>query len=377
MKRVNLLVPFIIAFISSCIFFYIFNCINNKDILNNFINAVISGSIVFGIVFPFFNLQKIRDLPYSQTFLNFYFPLVATGFLALIILHILRMYIDNIREELFLTLVLVLFGGVIIYFLQERFYSYVFTSSLSTFIKVSRQKHPVTQKFAAELLMRFLDGNDIEKLKEIFINGLQTANNIGELINKLETASRTSGGIYMKDQSDYSLLLTLSLEFNPQIINAMWDTEMISITDAVEKHKYIRYFEELSMAYKKTSVEKYCHRIFIFKDIIEYQAYQLNPNWETLKKWHKDWGFNEIYYCYKEQFNDIKRNNISDTVSHLLDDFVIYSISEGFKWIICRDKETQKVYLIHSNITTLKETNKFYDLLIKSCKQDNQTIPLS
>ncbi|MEI6065720.1 MAG: hypothetical protein WCP96_00130 [Methylococcaceae bacterium] len=376
MKRVKILIPVISAFILSCICFFIFYLINNTYIQENLSNALYLGFIAFVLVAIFFNLQLIRDLPHSQRFVNFYFPLVATGTLAAIILHILKGYIDNSREELFLTLVFVLLGGVIIYFLQERFYSYAFTPALSTFIKVSSQKHPVTQKFAAELLMRFLDGYDIENLKAIFTNTTSTANNvnnIGELIIKLETASKRSGGIFM-NEADYSFLLTLSLEFNPQIINAMWDTEMIPI-DGEIKDKYIRYFNELLMAYKKTSVKTYCHRIFIFKDIAEYEACKVNPNWDTLKKLHKDWGFTEIYYCCKKQFNDIKKNNIPDTVSHLLDDFVIYSISDGFKWVICRDKD-KKVYLIHNNNTIFKETNTFYELLIQSCKEHSRTIPL-
>lgn len=307
-------------------------------------------------------LQWFRTLPFSEIFVGIVTPIYMTlvlSYIAFVGLSYLPIS-ENQGMAFGMTMILGIPMCAIIYYIQQQFYNKVFTESLIHFISITKNNHPVTQKFATDLLSLFLEGNEsiIDIIKE----------NNKKLID-LTTALESREGIFMDDLK-YTNILTKSVDYQPKGVFAVWNTDKFPLTNARED--YSTYFEVLSNLYRDITTDQK-ERIFVFIDESSYTSVSNSPIWKHICDQHKnEWHFTKIYFCYSSQFKTIKKQQLSS--SSEINDFVHFKRGNKSEWIISRADD--KKVCLYKNKTDIGKLSDFYKCLKGYCDSERQYIDL-
>jgi len=308
-------------------------------------------------------LRKILFvLPLHRRFIDLIFPVVFTGIGA-----ILTLYLTNDLKLTTLLSILLLF---IVLWYQNLLYRIFYTYSLDTFFLAVRQTHPVTQKFAANLLIQFLMDREFSKIsRSLFCLG--GPRNLQSLVQMLET-----NGVSLAPEM-YTVLLTKAGELFPTNLVATWDT--IAIPLGIDPYR--DYFTILRRIYSYLPIRKKI-RIFIFENLPDFQSKTVNNSvWQEVLSYHKDvFNFDRVYYAFRDQFNGIRGG--TPEADRNIDDFVSFQtqiLLIKHRWVIGKERKRygikDKTFVI-ADPRVVIGTEKFVAELIKELDRVKQVIYL-
>ena len=256
-----------------------------------------------------------------------------------------------------------LFGILYLYIvlgLQSLLLAKIFRGGFLNFIKNTKDRHPVTRRFGADLLRRFISWDGAKGL-------LSGVDSLPKLLRDIEQTSQPLS------RELYAMLLKEAAEMSPNRLWATWDFEMIPIDAVFEqngdiKPPYIELLRTLGLLYSKIRRKDDKCRIFLFKDQSHMEMVQSDRRWEKLLGLHKDWGLDKVYSCTYAEFTAAATGRTNAVAG----DFVFYRISfcglYHEEWIIGRSK-SQEVWLKHEDII-LEHTTGLYEQLLKDTQKN-------
>ena len=259
-----------------------------------------------------------------------------------------------------LTLLLSVLVFFIILWLQNILLAVIFSGALHDFLARTRGRHPVTKRFGAEILRRFLS----DGFKEDMIKGVES------LSTMLEKIEQRNG--HPLAPTCYAILLDKAAEAGPDRLWAVWDFDVVPIEEVFDsagnaKPDYAFYFETLSKIYARIENEKDKERVFVFTDDDHMNAVMSHPGWPTLLKFHKDSGFNHVYRCLFGTVKTMKQH--SSFTAADMDDFVFFQISwlgRQYAWVIGMDRSSRIASLRHRKLV-VDDTMQMYERLLQTC----------
>jgi hypothetical protein len=303
--------------------------------------------------------QWLYTLPFSEKFIDLYFPFVInifiSGFLLIGFSFLPKVSSAGIQNAL--SILLFLPTAFLLYYVQQGFYRYAFTKALKEFISFTRNNHTVTQLFATDLLSKIL--SDDPSILSFFYNNNKT-------LKQITVAIENKSGVIM-NESMYANILTKSVSYQPTTVMAVWNTEKFPLANAMADYEY--YFGILNSLYKDINSDQK-GRIMIFPNKAEYESVISTPIWGDICNEHEKWGFNKIYFCFSEHYKKI-RNSVYGPHSDI-NDFVFFKRNNKSEWIISRD-DAQKVYLYKDSVE-IETIKKFYVCLTAHCDRELQVI---
>ena len=258
--------------------------------------------------------------------------------------------------------------------MQEYFHKYVFTKGLSSFVSSIKLHHPVTQKFASELLLDYLNA---PKFAETY-KGLFSGNSISNLTELMKSVE--SVGVRM-DTASYEKLLRKAAELAPTTLSATWDLS----ANEIGYKKYLDWFSILDTVYKGMKNEEKS-RIFILdpltmtdldSDAKKFLEDVLGSTDErdiwtrVLDKHFLDWGFPNVYFCDMQTFNTVRRG--FGNAEQRLSDFALFEkrscVLFKWAWVIGQANSTtgnqkKPTYLVRDERAT-EGTREFLNQLKK------------
>ena len=316
----------------------------------------------FVFALPWIFLRRfVFALPLHNRFTDLIFPVIITAIGG----GIIQWHIRDLSITVGASVALLF----IVLFYQNLLYKVVYTHSLNTFFLAVRHAHPVTQKFAANLLIRFLADGQYSVMSQMLFAHTGPSN-LKSLIQMLE-----HNGVALAPEL-YAVLLTKAGELDPTDLVATWDTNSLPIGVA----PYLGYFAILRRTYDYMPTNKKI-RIFIFSDAQDFE-HKTNGNtqWDELLAYHRDkFKFSQVYYCYKHQLDGFRDG--SPDADKNIDDFVFFQMRFLFvkyRWVIGREANaaaTGKTFMI-SDRRVVDATEIFVTELLEELKAENQIITL-
>jgi len=221
--------------------------------------------------------------------------------------------------------------------LQRYFIQIIFSQHhISAMEQISNEPF-ILQAFVLELYQQFTDKPNFLKL----IKDEETFDNIDSLIKDIKSSDGLKLSTYL-----YAILLRKSLSQTPSYLYSVWDTKIVNIDMEKHQEEYREYLNHLDSIYEKLTNKDKKIRIFVSD----------SPNFKEqfpseLKKQHKEWGFEKIYYCTSVFFSDIK------TKMHVKAGYDDFILSE--KWIIGKDRCEGRTR-IDNNYGVIKDMKKIF-----------------
>jgi len=307
--------------------------------------------------FKIFLRRLIFALPLHSRFTDLIFPVALTAAGTSIIYWLTT----NLLVTVGCSIVLLF----IVLFYQNLLYRVFYTHGLNSFLLAVRHSHPVTQKFAASLLIRFFEDTHYASMSNaLFLPTGPT--NLKSLIHMLE-----NNGVALAPEL-YAVLLTKAGELLPSELIATWDTNAVPL--AVDQYR--GYFTILRRVYDYMPTEKKI-RIFIFTDEADFNCKTADPMWQAVLDYHRDsFGFSRLYYCYKTQFDGFRDG--SPDADKNIHDFVFFKTSclfVKYRWVIGREGNAGKTYMI-SDQRVVEATERFVLELVSELQVKNQFVEL-
>ncbi|GAB6120213.1 hypothetical protein [Dysgonomonas termitidis] len=220
--------------------------------------------------------------------------------------------------------------------LQRCFLHILFSRTFINAMNETANEHFVLQAFTVELYKQFANtDNFLTHLKDVNFK------NIDELIKNIKASE---GGVSLSTYL-YAVLLKESLLQKPSILFSVWNLEIVQLT---EKNDYAFYTNYLNNIYKTLDKNKK-KRIFISNANTDIT--------EDIKVQHKNWGFDNIYWCNSTTFEDIRRKS---NANEKYDDFILFESGKN-KWIIGKDKDDKKTRICYKDETVDNIKNFFSD----------------
>lgn len=278
------------------------------------------------------------NLPLSYIFIDVTFPFVMTFVLTLLIEKAFDQVLP--QHSMYLTVL----GGILIFFiiliLQHRLIERIFGSALKEFILSLRGKHPVTKKFGVRILKTFVAGNfNAHSFSNIY--------NLADLLDRVESRN----GIDLS-KGLYALLLAESAAFKPACLWATFDLAIFPMSEVFDsagsvKSEFAFYFDTLSKIYSNIEKKENKLRIFLYDDVANLQTNKGHAGWQALKKFHKDWGFDNILLCSRSDFKGVQVRY----PDAFMEDFVYFEINPfRNKWVIGMDSNSKIQSLIQRSL---------------------------
>jgi hypothetical protein len=288
--------------------------------------------------------------------INFMFPFYLTVALTLVlnialyIIDIPEKYIS--KQSFFAVCVVINLLFTILTFLlgihlQRLFVQALFSKAFIASMDSLARGYFIVNAFVVELYKQFATKPNFltQHLKN------HDFDNMTDLERNIQSASGVSLSTYL-----YSVLLKESLLQEPSIVYSVWNLNVVPISSKGDYAFYAKllkdYYGSLNNDEKK--------RICVSNDI--------NDITDEIKIQHREWGFDNIYWCSQSIFEDAR---IRLDLRLGFDDFVLYESGDN-KWIIGVDKASTKTRICHTD----EDVESMKQLFTSECiEQYYQKIP--
>ena len=231
-------------------------------------------------------------------------------------------------------------------YLQRFLIQALFGKAFTKYMDTTSGEYIVIQAFTVELYRQFADTDKfITHLKSVDFD------NIDDLVQNIKASK---GGVLLPTYL-YAVLLSEALLLQPSILFSVWNLDVVGLSKE-EENDYDFYKIRLNNIYKKLNPNNK-KRIFISNNETDIT--------DEIKAQHKDWGFEKIYWCNHETFNDIRKTLSTDDNKY--DDFILFESGKN-KWVIGIDKEDKKTRICYKDATVVNMRRLFSDDNIKKYK---------